>query len=252
MHDILQENDYKFVIIPDEAMTVNEFISFVKSFGTTFFDGYLVYNVQKNDELIDYFKQNNINFVVLGITDDPQVHHICTRHEKGIFDGMVELKREKVNSYILLLNRSNSQVVASQRESGFNFACEILSLPKEVAHVFYYSNNAEAMDILQKILEESLDFKGIICSGGLLNIVSFLCEKEHKMIGIDISLILYDYWSFNENNSYYTIIQQPVKELSIAAIQTLLNLINDNKYHVIQTEFNPKLIFGVSSKNREE
>ncbi len=140
-------------------------------------DGVILTRVYENDIAIEYLKENNIPFVIIGESEDDTIAQIDSKHDKACYQVTVDVlsNRDNNNIKIGLIGGDMKNIVNKNRYKGFKKALkEVGILDKNLVSYLDVEENIHIGNIVEELLNQEVDY--IFCMD------DFICTKVlHKV-----------------------------------------------------------------------
>jgi len=199
----------------------------------------ILHNLQQNDPRIKILKDNNINFVAWGRTQNEENFSWVDLDNEGSMKLIVDYLVSKNHKNISFVNIDEKYNFAYQRKIGFKNALKQNSL--NYNHRYYKAvkldDTKKSSQIIQNLLSKNKEITALICASEYSAVGAIkACSNLNLKISKDISLITFDGPVIESLvTPAITCVSHPMRELGYEATKLLLENSNQkfkNSFHL--------------------
>lgn len=250
INKVLEKEGYKVIIIPDQNLKSGGMMKFIRGFSYGMVDGFLLLNIQENDDYITELQKLQTPFVCFGKTNIEGVStYVATDHSKGIAQATAFFLDQGIQDvYISIASRSS--VVSRQYESGYVQAMEVAGqkvIPEKIlgrGAIEDVSLFEEFLDILKNADKPVAFVLPHIQLRGLLDAIRVSGKQMNK----DVVFIVHSYFSSFDDTGDIAYLKSPIETLGITATYMLMDLIR-NKHSEEHKEVDKPVLFELELIN---
>lgn len=203
-------------------------------------DGFILLDLRKNDERVQFLNQEKFPFVVIGRNDENDFIYVDSDNVSGSYMAIKHLKEIKCKK-ILYISGNRGIPVSEQRLRGVESASKDLNVQVDV--VFGDFDEEKTVEILKALLKKGFDYDGIFCASDTM---AYAAIKFLKRFGIEVPIIGYDNIPLSEVIGLTTVDQNIIK-IGYSAAESLDKLVNGEE--VVSLVVPSKLVKRSSTLN---
>ena len=244
---IIDEKGYRAMILTTKNKNRSE-INYLKSLKRGLVDGFLFFDIEKNDPYVREFLGSNIRFMVVGRYSKKGGNYVDTDIEKGAYLAVAHLIKHG-HKDIGIITGPEHMIFSSQIVEGYKRALKKYKIKCCMDNIFYGEFTVEnGYDSMQEMLKMYNRATAVFSASQqtTLGLIKALKEKDLEYPK-DMALI-----SFGERHnisflgSRLTYIKQPEIEVGCEVMKKLMELIETEKYDAEPEILPLELIIGTS------
>ncbi|MFY8328099.1 LacI family DNA-binding transcriptional regulator [Pseudoalteromonas sp. ZZD1] len=233
----------------DNADELDELLENIWTFQV---DGVIALAAHFDSKSLDLFAKHSTPIVLYNRNvPESNANTVCCNHDKGIKQLIDLLHQANHKSYLIIAGPTDSDVANERREIAENYLHTLgVEYPPVIYGDYGYKSAREA---LNEWLKKHPKPDAIICSNDAMaiGVIDELKENFHINVPDDISVVGFDGISASSWYNYQiTTIQQPMKQLTKAAVDILMERIENPQAAAEARVFTGSLIEGNSIKTR--
>lgn len=188
------------------------------------------------------FRKNNIPYVTIGNTFEEPINYVDSDNVNDTKEAVNYLIK-KGHRRILFIGFTQDKNIPQLRLEGYKLALKENNIPVDKNFIIMENREDPTFEkkikkiFSQKNLPTAIFGADIPNTIGLFEIIGDLKEKLDVIVYDDFGDIIGRY------KNYYGVIQQPLKEISETAIDSLYKMIKEKRCTLIQIKLKSKLIF---------
>ena len=192
-------------------------------------DGVIALAAHFESDRLAQFEQHKIPVVLYNRNvPDAMANTVCCNHERGIKQLILELEQNNPKNYLVLSGPKDSDVANERREIALSLLAQFGA--KDVTVLYGDYSYQSGRDCLAKWLDKNPTPDAVICSNDTMAIGVIDEARENHSIHIpnNMSVVGFDGITSSAWQSYQiTTIKQPVEQLVKAAVEVLLDHIEN-------------------------
>lgn len=224
--EVFQKYGYKALLIPSLYERSPKTISYLKELSRGFVDGYLLFDIHKNDPYIEAFVDSHIPFVCFGHVREPQIaNYVGTDYLEGIKTAAHYFFDHGILDVAISIGMKNS-IVADQMLEGYALAHAERGLRMSEELIISGKH-----DHSESIFEECLHLcrrnprpKAFILSEHHYHDLIAAADELNLKLFDDIQVILYNYYT-RSKSSGLAYLDAPYFDIGVKAASNLLDML---------------------------
>jgi DNA-binding LacI/PurR family transcriptional regulator len=188
-------------------------------------DGFILLDLQENDERIDFLNKQNFPYVVIGRNSKNNFNYIDSDNESGAFHAIEKFSKMGLKK-ILYLTGDKNNPVTEQRNKGVKNSARLNNVSIDMEYANF--DEEKAIQIFKNKVRDS-DFEGIFCVSDKMAIAVMQemrkMKKYYPIIGFD-NIELANFFDL-------TTVDQNIFEIGFNAAKNVHELSQGNKVNSI-------------------
>jgi LacI family transcriptional regulator len=239
------QNNYILTLVLFHLMKDNEELP-THMLQNQIFDAAIITTTQMDDMLIPHLIENQIPFVLVGSHSDPRVNSVDVDNQHGAYtvvEHLIRLGRRR----IAIISGPSTNFTAEQRKQGYLNALQAHGLPIDETLIqtggFSEVSGYECMQQLISLRPDAVFVASDVMAIGAMRAV----RDEGILIPTDMALVGFDDLPLAAiTDPQLTTVRQPIKQLGIQAVQTLIDILEQGPKPARRAVLNTKLVIRKS------
>ena len=214
-------------------------------------DGFIITPTEKLEKSIDQLLKIKMPVVLIDrYFPSQQVSHVVMDNYEGAYTA-TEFLIKKGRSKIALINNNSGMIQMQLRENGYVDAMKKAGIYDEslICHLDYHSSEEKKIEEIIIFFENNKKIDAVFFLANYLGLAGLQAFRRMDIrLPYDLSVISYDdHYSFRFNSPAITVVEQPINDIAVKAVELLMNqMINENDFVVEKVLQKGKLVIRES------
>lgn len=224
---IAEEKGYNILIFSRNTTSPNNEIEYLKSLAQSLVDGFIVFDLEKDDLYFKEFEKLNIPYICVGkILDYEDYPYVASDHKQSM-KNMLKYLLDLGHKRIGVIAEHMSSVVEISRAKAFEEFLEEnknSAINSDYVHIPIKYSEKEILEKCQEMFLKEDYPSAVIVSSTFLNPCVQAIEKKGLRVPEDVSVIAFEYYESGKNNGYknFTRVVSKADQISKIAFQKLI------------------------------
>ncbi len=235
---IAEEVGYNILIFSRNTTSSNNEIEYLKSLAQSLVDGFIIFDLEKEDFYFKEFEKLNIPYICVGkILDYEDYPYVASDHKQSMKE-MLKYLLDLGHRRIGIIAEHMSSVVEISRVKALEEFLE--ENPEEIidcdyTHIPLKISEKEILDKCQEMFVKEDHPSAVIVSSTFLNPCVQAIESQGLMIPEDVSVIAFEYYEDGKNNGYKNVTKVASKadQISRIAFKKLIDYIEHPQNKIV-------------------
>ena len=214
-------------------------------------DGFIITPTEKLEKSIDQLLKIKMPVVLIDrYFPSQQVSHVVMDNYEGAYTA-TEFLIKKGRSKIALINNNSGMIQMQLRENGYVDAMKKAGIYDEslIYHLDYHSSEEKKIEEIILFFENNKKIDAVLFLANYLGLAGIQAFRRMDIrLPEDLSVISYDdHYSFRFNSPAITVVEQPINDIAVKAVELLMNqMIKENDFVVEKVLQKGKLVIRES------